>query len=70
MTTTDKLLRLCVCCRNVRVTAPEDEICPWCWNRRLERANQRRRQRIAAGWTVDATGTIHPPNVCHHARRG
>lgn len=39
-----------------------DELCAKCCNASLDAANQQRLDRIAAGWTVDGTGAIHPPN--------
>ena len=41
---------------------PEDEFCNECWDTAIERANQDRLAKIAAGYRVDATGAIHPPN--------
>ena len=60
--TVQEQVRWCVDCGLVRIENPEDEICPWCWKASQVRANRQRLRRIAEGWTVDATGAIHPPD--------
>jgi len=58
--TTATVMSSCIKCGR-QCADPEDEFCPECWHADSERANQDRLAKIAAGWTPDATGTIHPP---------
>ena len=55
-------LKLCVECKTRKCEDPEDEICAVCWEKPIEAARKLRLERIAAGWTVNAHGGIHPPN--------
>ena len=54
---------VCVECNSNIVEEEGDEICRPCWDVFIKTANDRRIARIKAGWTVDETGAIHPPNV-------
>lgn len=52
----------CIYCKKRKCEDPEDEICEVCWQADIDKANQRRIAKINAGWQVDATGAIRPPN--------
>ena len=54
---------VCCVCNTERADTDEDEMCEACWQESIAHANQIRRNRIAAGWTVDSTGGVHPPNA-------
>lgn len=55
--------KTCIECRKRKCDHAEDEICRVCWDASIAEANMARRSRIAAGWLVDSTGGIHPPNA-------
>lgn len=52
----------CIKCKRRKCEDPEDEICKPCWDAGIAKANRQRIRRIKAGWRVDNTGGIHPPN--------
>lgn len=53
---------LCCECGVNRCEDECDEICKECWDAFIAKSNAERIRKIEAGWTVDETGTIHPPN--------
>ena len=55
-------LPVCVECKDRLCETDEDEICQHCWGEHRRANNMMRERRIAAGWRVDGTGGLHPPN--------
>ena len=54
----------CIECKKRKCEDPDDEICEVCWQAGVDAANAGRIAKIKAGWRVDETGGIHPPNAC------
>lgn len=57
---------MCCECHTRRCESEDDEICQHCWDEHLWECNMKRELRIAAGWRVDGTGAVFPPNDPAH----